>query len=386
MTIEVASRVYFAKETNVPMSWKSCGCCDDHVSFKRENHEVLSRALRIALLSLILFLSVSLFSVLTSVALGKTDWLPDQIVGLFEEVKSDADSLDRIGPVGPQGEPGERGAPGEIGPVGPIGRRGATGAQGERGEVGPQGPVGSPGLQGIPGVSGAPGATGAQGERGEVGPQGATGPQGVQGEPGATGPQGPVGATGATGPQGAMGPQGATGPQGPVGATGATGPQGAPGIRGSYFGSFYDVTIQSLDGPNVATPMKLSNTESSNGIQVVDGYKIQVANAGIYDVRFSAQIFHNLGSKTEALNIWLATGSGVGTPINVDWSNTQILFAKGERAVASRNFVLEMLANDYVILYWSSPNTDFVMTIVDPQVTPPIPASSSLILTITQIG
>jgi hypothetical protein len=132
--------------------------------------------------------------------------------------------------------------------------------------------------------------------------------------------------------------------------------------------------------------MKLSNTESSNGIQVVDGYKIQVANAGIYDVRFSAQIFHNLGSKTEALNIWLATGSGVGTPINVDWSNTQILFAKGERAVASRNFVLEMLANDYVILYWSSPNTDFVMTIVDPQVTPPIPASSSLILTITQIG
>ena len=359
MTIEVASRVYFAEETNVPMSWKSCGCCDDHVSFKRENHEVLSRALRIALLSLILFLSVSLFSVLTSVALGKTDWLPDQIVGLFEEVKSDADSLDRIGPVGPQGEPGERGAPGEIGPVGPIGRRGATGAQGERGEVGPQGPVGSPGLQGIPGVTGA---TGAQGERGEVGPQGATGPQGVQGEPGATGPQGPVG------------------------AMGATGPQGAPGIRGSYFGSFYDVTIQSLDGPNVATPMKLSNTESSNGIQVVDGYKIQVANAGTYDVRFSAQIFHNLGSKTEALNIWLATGSGVGTPINVDWSNTQILFAKGERAVASRNFVLEMLANDYVILYWSSPNTDFVMTIVDPQVTPPIPASSSLILTITQIG
>jgi hypothetical protein len=132
--------------------------------------------------------------------------------------------------------------------------------------------------------------------------------------------------------------------------------------------------------------MRLSNTAAANGVQIVDGYKVQVANAGVYNIEFSAQIFHNAGTKSEELSIWLAIGSGSGSPVNVEWSNTELLFAKGERAVASWNFVIPMQANDYAVLYWASSNTDFSMPAIPPQTTPPIPAVPSLILTITQVS
>ena len=132
--------------------------------------------------------------------------------------------------------------------------------------------------------------------------------------------------------------------------------------------------------------MKLSNAVSANGVQVVDGYKVQVANSGVYDIQFSAQLFHNAGTKTEALNIWLAVGSGGGAPVNVEWSNTQMLFETGERGVAAWNFVVPMQAGDYAVLYWASANTDFSMPAISAQTTPSIPAVPSLILTITQVS
>jgi hypothetical protein len=132
--------------------------------------------------------------------------------------------------------------------------------------------------------------------------------------------------------------------------------------------------------------MKLSNTAAANGVQIVDGYKVKVANAGVYNIEFSAQLFHNAGTKTEELSIWLAKGSGSGSPVNVDWSNTELLFAKGERSVASWNFVVSMQADDYAVLYWASANTDFSMPAIPAQTSPAIPAVPSLILTITQVS
>ena len=301
-------------------------------------------------LTTIYLLCVLFVSGLASVALGKSEWLPDKVVDFLRQGVSAPAANEVIGPAGPAGE---------FGPIGP---------QGDQGEAGPVGPIGPQGDQG------ATGPVGPVGPQGEVGPQGAQGIQGIQGATGATGPTGPVGP---------LGPQGATGA---TGATGPTGPQGVPGVTGSYYGSFYDVTTQVLDGPDVATPMKLSGTASANGVQVLDGYKVQVANSGIYNIQFSAQIFHNAGTKTEALNIWLAVGSGGGAPSNIDWSNTQLLFAKGERQVASWNFMLPMQAGNYAVLYWASANTDFSMPALDAQSIPPIPAVPSLVLTITQVS
>ncbi len=315
-------------------------------------------------LGLILLYSTSFLMIagLASVATGKTNWLPDSVVKFLLQEISSPNASENVGPAGPAGEPGICGPAGEVGPAGP---QGVCGPQGEVGETGPAGPIGPQG------------ATGAQGPQGEVGPQGATGaqgPQGPQGDKGEVGPQGLVGATGPVGPIGAQGATGAQGSQGPQGV------QGIPGVSGSYYGSFYDVTTQSLDGANTRTPMKLSNTDSANGVQIVDGYKIQVANSGVYNIQFSAQLYKT-SNGIDAVDIWLGVNGS-----NVPWTNTQLQFAKEEKKVAAWNFVVSLAAGQYAEIFWSSPDTTFQILKSDPQANPDRPAVPSLILTITQVS
>lgn len=304
-----------------------------------------------------------IFIGVATLVIGPSNWVSQSVDTFLKN-----ESPGKIGPVGPAGPGGQSGEPGRQGEQGPAGKVG---------ETGPVGPVGPQGQTGPQGVQGETGATGLIGETGPMGPQGEVGEQGVQGV------QGIQGATGARGAQGDVGPVGPLGPTGAQGAQGATGPAG---VRGSYYGSFYDNTTQVLNGEAQATPIKLNSTFTANGVQILDGYKISVTNAGVYNLDFSAQIWHNAGSKTEALDIWLAKGSGNGDAVELPWSNTQLLFAKGERQVASWNFVEQLQANDYLVLYWASANTDFSMPALAARTSPSVPAVPSVLLNVIQVG
>ena len=271
---------------------------------------------------------------------------------------------------------------------------GATGPQGDIGSTGPQGDIGSTGSQGF---DGATGATGPQGDIGSTGPQGfdgatgATGPQGFDGATGATGPQGFDGATGATGPQGFDGATGATGSQGfdgatgnigatGAGATGATGPQGAGGSIG-YYGSFYDTTIQTNGGLYVANPMTYNTTDISNGVSIQNGTEITIANPGIYNIQFSAQL-DKTDSGSDYINIWLSANGS-----NVPYSNTQLeLENNNTKVVAAWNFVVETTTpNEYFELYWSSDDLNMRIFANGGATGPDRPAIPSVILTVTQV-
>ena len=262
---------------------------------------------------------------------------------------------------------------GYAGPQGPVGAPGPQGKQGERGE------------QGIPGLTGAQGATGAQGPSGSTGPQGATGPQG---------PVGPQGATGATGPQGATGPKGDTGAVGATGATGATGAQGPAGATGAqgittlgYYGSFFDTTTQVATGVDSARAMQLNTTDFSNGVSVINDVnnrptKITVANAGKYNLQFSAQLSRNAGNNSVIINIWLAKDG-----IAVSYSNTRLTLtgtADAAKAVASWNFLVSLNAGQYVQLMWAVSDLDLIIETIG--AVAPSPEIPSLIVTMTQVG
>ena len=293
--------------------------------------------------------------------------------------------------------------------------KGFAGAQGPAGPVGPQGKQGERGEQGIPGITGPQGSTGAQGPTGLTGAQGATGPQGPvgpQGATGATGAQGatgPQGATGATGPKGdtgATGPTGATGVQGPAGATGATGetgPQGIQGLKGEtgtagiqgppgittlgYYGSFFDTTTQIATGVDSARAMQLNTTDFSSGVSVVNDInnrptKITVANAGKYNLQFSAQLSRNAGNNTVVINIWIAKDGSA-----VPYSNTKLTLtgsSDAAKAVASWNFLVSLDANQYVQLMWAVSDVDLIIETTG--AVAPAPEIPSLIVTMTQVG
>ncbi len=226
--------------------------------------------------------------------------------------------------------------------------------------AGPQGVCGPAGETGTAGATGATGATGPQGIQGECGPQG---PQGIQGE------QGPIGLTGA---------QGVAGPQGIPGIQGIPGPQGA---RGGWYGSFYDTTNQNNQNSGLAYAMKLNTTDSANGVQVVDGTKVKVANSGVYNIQFSAQLI-NTSLDATTIDIWLAKNGQA-----VENSNTTVTIDKKQtRYVAAWNFMISLNANDYIELMWFSSQANAQIHYVGPQSNPDRPAVPSLILTINQVS
>jgi len=203
---------------------------------------------------------------------------------------------------------------------------------------------------------------------------------GATGAQGPTGPTGPVGATGATGPTGANGTNGATGPTGP---TGATGPAGVGGALG-YWGSFYSTQDQIAASTTVAYPITLNNTDpDSNGVSVVSNSRITFAYAGVYNIEFSVQADRVSGSGTDTIDIWFRK-NGTDLPE----SNGVITVSGGAAAaktIAAWNYMLELVANDYVELIWRTSDIRLELIHEPAGTSPTRPAVPSVIVTAHQV-
>ena len=275
---------------------------------------------------------------------------------------------------------------GVTGPTGPTGPTGSTGATGPTGAVGATGPTGSTGLTGPTGPTGSQGIQGPTGPTGAIGATGPTGPTGAQGIVGPTGNIGPTGPTGPTGDIGLTGPTGPTGSQGIVGPTGATGPTGTTGAGGAlgYWGSFYSNQDQIAASTTVAYPITLNNTDpDSSGVSIVSNSRITFANAGVYNIEFSAQVDRISGSGIDTVDIWFRKN---GT--DIPESNTVVTVSGGASAaktVAAWNFMLELVSNDYVELIWRTSDTRLELTHEAASTSPTRPAVPSVIVTAHQV-
>jgi hypothetical protein len=148
-----------------------------------------------------------------------------------------------------------------------------------------------------------------------------------------------------------------------------------------YYGSFYDTTTQLSDGLTSAMPMRLNTTAEAYGVSIVGTSNIKVANAGVYNVQFSAQL-ENTSSGKHDVNIWL-TKNGINES-NTDTKVT--LVGNNAKDVAAWNFVLSLNANDYITLYWAcTDSTNIQLTAAGPSVSPTRPAIPSVIVTVSQI-
>lgn len=127
---------------------------------------------------------------------------------------------------------------------------------------------------------------------------------------------------------------------------GPQGPQGPPGEGTTgYYGSFYDTTTQST---TVSAPMTFNTTDASNGVSIVSNSRITVANTGVYNIQFSAQLTKTQTGNQSTIYIWLAKNGTVLPETNTDVT----IDNQGQRVVAAWNFLLELNANDYIEIYW----------------------------------
>jgi hypothetical protein len=148
---------------------------------------------------------------------------------------------------------------------------------------------------------------------------------------------------------------------------------------GGYYGSFYHTANVLLTSATTAYALPLNTTAEAVGVSIASNSRITVANAGVYNIQFSAQL-DKTDNNDDLVNIWLAIN---GT--NVANSNTQVTVLNGGKYLAAWNFVTTLAANDYAQIFVQSPDVNMRVVAVGTQTNPARPAVPSIIVTVTQV-
>lgn len=158
-----------------------------------------------------------------------------------------------------------------------------------------------------------------------------------------------------------------------------------PAKGAKYYGAFQDNQTQTTVG-NESIAMQLNTTDLSNGVTVQNNWLgdptlITIANAGVYNIQFSAQLQKTQGGQAQQLYIWFRKN---GT--NIPESTTQLTLANnGHLVVAAWNFFAQANANDQFEIMWRSTDSHIQLVYADPLpgIVPVIP---SVIVTVNQVS
>jgi len=131
---------------------------------------------------------------------------------------------------------------------------------------------------------------------------------------------------------------------------------------------------------NTATLMTLNTTDFANDVSI-SASEITVANAGIYNLQFSAQ-FQNTDTAFQDVYIWLKQ-NGVDIPGSTGFVSIPNRHAGTDgHTIVGWNYFLSMAASDHVEIYWSVPNTAVSIQHLAASGTPTKPSTQSVVATL----
>ena len=147
-----------------------------------------------------------------------------------------------------------------------------------------------------------------------------------------------------------------------------------------HYGAFSDTTTQTIVSINTAYAMTFNTTDAANGVSIGSPTsRIVVAEQGVYNVQFSAQLDKNSGA-TGVIHIWLRKN---GTNVPNTASKIAIQGTAAE-TVAAWNFIIQLEPSNYVELMWASDDANVVLHAAT--ATSVWPAIPSVICTVTQVN
>lgn len=149
-------------------------------------------------------------------------------------------------------------------------------------------------------------------------------------------------------------------------------------------GVFFDTSDQTADA-DTAKAMTFNTAQIERGVRLVNSSRLTVDRLATYNLQFSA-MFSNPESSAYAVSVWPVV-NGVAVPdsctdLTVPSKHGQI----NGKAVAAWNFFLDLNANDYVQLYWSTPFATVFIEHQDVRTTPARPAIPSVIVTLNEVN
>jgi len=125
---------------------------------------------------------------------------------------------------------------------------------------------------------------------------------------------------------------------------------------GLDYGSFDATVDQTLGAINTATAITLTNTLVSNGVTLTSGSRLNVAEAGYYQIDATIQLTSGSAS-AKNIFFWLRKN---GTNVAESTRAVTVDINSGYLPI-SLNYTISLAANDYVELYWASNDTNVTL-------------------------
>ena len=149
----------------------------------------------------------------------------------------------------------------------------------------------------------------------------------------------------------------------------------------SPYGSFYDTSTQTNPVASATNIAKLNTKAEASRVTVSDGStaaKIYVAESGVYNIQFSAQIQKGGGPAADVFFWLLVNGTALAD------SAGYATLSPNTKSITAWNYITSLNGGDYVQLAWASSDTGVTLPTI--AAAGSIPASPSLIFTVNWVS
>jgi hypothetical protein len=163
------------------------------------------------------------------------------------------------------------------------------------------------------------------------------------------------------------------------------GQRGGKWINNPY-GAFQDGTDQVAANTTTAYAVTFDTTDFSNGVTLSNSSRLNVSQAGLYNLQFSIQ-FKNTTNDTQDVDVWFRKN---GT--NIDKSNSRFGLAPRKSSgdpshmIAALNFFVNLAANDYIEIMWRPSDVGVSIEHFAASSTPTRPVVPSVIATLSFVS
>ena len=162
-------------------------------------------------------------------------------------------------------------------------------------------------------------------------------------------------------------------------------PRGGRFINMPY-GAFQDSTDQTAANTTTAYAITFDTTDYTNGVTLSNSSRLNVSQAGIYNIQFSVQLVNTTNASVD-IDIWFRKN---GT--NIDKSNSRFGLAPRKslgdpfHLIGAINFFVSLDTNDYVELMWRTSDVGAYIEHYAASSTPTRPSIPSVITTVTFVS
>ena len=163
------------------------------------------------------------------------------------------------------------------------------------------------------------------------------------------------------------------------------GQRGGKWINNPY-GAFQDGTDQTAANTTTAYAITFDTTDFSNGVTLSNSSRLNVSQAGLYNLQFSIQ-FKNTTNDGQDVDVWFRkNGTNIANSNSRFHPPARKSSGDPSHLIAALNFFVSLAANDYVEIMWRTTSTSVSIEHFAADTSPTRPAVPSVIATLSFVS